>query len=243
MCSPMAIMGVASAGAQGMAAQRQAQNQASYNRQLSIWRAERYQQMVDYQQELADWQADNYYKTAFSAEESAQGQYSTVLERVDQVREQTLHNIAKASRAAQRGSAFVLASASETGTQGVSVALAQQQYELLEARHTYVSFENLRNGLKQSQRNLLGIQAQAQGRINAAMPAPLAPLDPVQPTMQVQSPSMLPYFVQGGSAAVGAAAWQQGVDAQTMSPADYDANWGGSSFENLWNWTGGGANE
>jgi len=236
----MAIMGVASAGAQGMAAQRQAQNQASYNRQLSIWRAERYQQMVDYQQELADWQSDNYYKTAVSAEESAQGQYSTVLERVDQVRERTLHNIAKAARAAQRGSSFVLASASETGTQGSSITLAQQQYQLAEARHTYISFENLRNGLKQSQRNLLGIQAQAQGRINAAMPAPMAPLDPVQPTMQVQSPSMLPYFVQGGSAVVGAAAWQQGIDAQTMTPENYEAEWGGSYWENFTNWAGGG---
>jgi hypothetical protein len=228
MAAASAGMGIASSYAQGQAAGQSAYEQSVYNAQMAQWRNDRFQSMVDYQQKVADWQEERYYKTAASATESARGQYSTVLEQVDQVRNRTLHSIANASRQAQKGRSFTYASSSETGTGGSSIRLAQQQYELAEARHTYIAFENLKGSLKQSERNLMGINAQAQNRINQAMPAPMAPIDPVQPTQQVSQPSMLPYLIQGGSAIVGAAAWQQGIDAQWMDTADYANSWGNS---------------
>lgn len=230
MCTPMAAgqaaLGIGSSYLQGQAAGESAYQQSVHNAQMAQWRNDRYQSMVEYQQKVADWQEERYYKTVASATESARGQYSSVLEQVDQVRNRTLHSIANASRQAQKGRSFTYAASSETGTGGSSIRLAQQQYELAEARHTYIAFENLKGSLRQSERNLMGVNAQAQNRINQAMPSPMAPIDPVQPTQQVQAPSMLPYLIQGGSAIMGAAAWQQGLDAQTMGATDYANTWG-----------------
>tara|TARA_Y100000004_G_scaffold32371_1_gene33929 strand:- start:7818 stop:8591 length:774 start_codon:yes stop_codon:yes gene_type:complete len=239
MCTPtaavQATMGVVGAASQASAAGRQARSQGEYNYQMALYNNDRYNRAVQYQQDLADWQEENYYKTAASAQASARGQYATVLEQIGLVRDKTLRSIASASRAAQKGRSFVLASASETGTQGTSVQLAQQQYELQEARHSYISYKNLETAIRQSERNLLGIQAQAQNRINQAMPAPMAPIDPVAPTQHVQSPSMMPYIIQGGSSIINAAAWQNNLDANavqagTMDAGAYAQRWGG--------WTG-----
>ena len=168
---------------------------------------------MDYQNDLAKWQNENYYKTVANAKASANGQYAAVMDQVDQVRERTLEDIAKYSRSAQKGRSFSVVSAAETGTTGSSVMLAQQQYELAEARASHISYKNLQNSLAQAERNMGGIQAQSQNIINQAMPAPMAPIDPVQPIQQVQSPSMLPYIIQGGSSIIGAAAYQQQIDA------------------------------
>lgn len=217
MCEPTSIaMGAMSAAgslAQGAAARKQARSQGEYNYQLGIWRNENYQRQVDYQQELAEWQEETYNKTAASAQESARGQYATVLEQVELTRAKTLDNIATAARAAEQGRGREMASQSETGTQGSSMRLALQQYELQEARFTHNSFKNLETSIKQSERNLLGIRSQAQNRLNAAMPAPMAPLDPVQPTQHVSQPSMLPYILGAGSGVVGAMAYQNNLEA------------------------------
>lgn len=240
MCEPvsitMAIVGVAGAAASASAADDQARNQANHNRRLSSWQNERYQQAVDYQNDLAKWQNENYYKTVANAKASANGQYAAVMDQVDQVRERTLENIAKYSRSAQKGRSFAVVSAAETGTTGSSVMLAQQQYELAEARASHISYKNLQNSLAQAERNMGGIQAQSQNIINQAMPAPMAPIDPVQPIQQVQSPSMLPYIIQGGSSIIGAAAYQQQIDASRVGTPggaeNYASRWtrGGSSF-------------
>ena len=225
MCEPvsitMGILGVAGAAASASAASSSARNQSAHNRELSIWQNERYQQAVEFQQQMADFQAENYYRTAANAQASATGQYGAVMDQIDQVRDRTLENIARTSR-----------SAAETGTQGSAIRLAQQQYELAEARATTISYKNLKNSLQQAERNMLGIQAQTQNIINQAMPAPMAPIDPAQPIQQVQAPSMLPYIIQGGSSIIGAAAYQQGIDASNvagnnMSGAAYNARWGG----------------
>jgi glutamyl-tRNA reductase len=100
-----------------------------------------------------------------------------MLDRVEQTKNATLQQIKKASMQARQGSSFVRAAAAETGTIGNSVRLAQQQYELAEARVSQASFTNLRNKLKQSQMNMYAIQAQTQNRINAALPAPMAPIN------------------------------------------------------------------
>ena len=218
MCSvTMAMGGLSAAGslAQGQAARRQARSQGEYNYQLGIWRNENYQRQVDYQQELADWQEENYNKTAASAQESARGQYATVLEQVELTRAKTLDNIARAARAASQGRGKEAASQAESGTQGSAMSLALQQYELQEARFTHNSFKNLETSIKQSERNLLAIRAAAQNRINAAMPAPMAPIDPAQPTQAVSQPSMMPYIIGAGSGVVGAMAYQNTIDAMT----------------------------
>jgi len=236
MCEPvsitMGIMGIAGAAASASAASSSARNQAAHNRELSIWQNERYQQAVDFQQQMADYQAENYYRTAANAQASATGQYGAVMDQIDQVRDRTLENIAKTSRAANKGRSFATASAAETGTQGSAIRLAQQQYELAEARATTISYKNLKNSLQQAERNMLGIQAQTQNIINQAMPAPMAPIDPVQPIQQVQAPSMLPYIIQGGSSIIGAAAYQQSIDASNVAGGMPGA---AETYNNRWN--------
>ena len=223
----MGVMGVAGAIYSAKGASDAASAQGEHNRRLSIWQNEKYRQAADYQQKLGDWQNDRYYKTAASVQESARGQYSAVLEQVDQVRSRTLQDISKAHQSARQGRSFVTAAASETGTTGNSIALAQQQYELAEARFSHVSFENLKSRLKQSERNMAAIQAQSQNMINQAMPAPMAPLDPLQPIQQVESPSMLPYIIQGGSSVIGAMGHSEMIGA-LKGPASTGT--GGSGF-------------
>ena len=232
MCNPLAFaMGTTSvigAAAQGRAASMAAQQQAQYNFQLATWRNERYQQAVDYQEELAEWQEENYYKTAIAAEGSLQGQYSAVLEQMDQVRDQTLQRIAGASRQAQRASSFIRAAAGETGTTGASIRLAQQRTELAEARVTHAGFTNLRASMRQAKRNLAGMQAQAQSAVERAMPGPMAPIDPVQPTQQVVAPSMTPYMIQGISGALGSFAFAQNMAIlQGEAYTGFPYNWPG----------------
>lgn len=218
MCSPTAIVmgvtSVAGAKAQQSAARKQAYQQGTYNQQLSIWRNEQFQRAVDYQYQLAEWQEENYYKNAVSAQESAQGQYSTVLEQMDQVRNKTLQKIAAGSRQAQAASSFIRAAASETGTTGASIRLVQQRSELAEARFAHSGFQNLKAQLRQGGRNMESIHANLQNIVNRAMPGPMTPVDPVMPTQQVHAPSSAPYFVQGLSGAIGAAAWHNQMNVQ-----------------------------
>jgi hypothetical protein len=218
----MGATAVAGASAKSKAAKKEAYAQGTYNRQLSIWRNEQFQRAVDYQYQLAGWQEENYYKNAVSAEKSAQGQYAAVLEQVDQVRDKTIQKIAGASRRAQAASSFIRASASETGTTGSSIRLVQQRAEHAEARFAHAGFTNLKARIKQGERHLDSIHANIQNIINRAMPGPMAPVDPVMPTQQVQAPSSTPYFIQGLSGAIGAAAWSAEMNvAQGRTMWDY----------------------
>ena len=217
MCEPVTIamgaMGMASSIVGGMGARKQARADAAYARKLAIHNNNKYRRNVEYQYDLGRWQQDRYYKNAGSAMESANSQYSAVLGAADQLRDRTLQGIAKAGRHATKGRAFVKVSASESGTSGNSVRLAAQQYTLAEARFADASFQNLKAQLRQSERQLAGIQARTQGRINAAMPQPMGPIDPAAPVQAIHQPSMLPYMLQAATAVIGAAAYQQGLDA------------------------------
>mgnify|MGYP005825727429 CR=1 FL=1 len=217
MCDPvsagMAVMGVAQASAGASAANKQYKAQAAHAQALGIHRNAEFYRQVAYQEELAEWQEEMYNKTANEAQESASGQYAALLERLDQVKSRTLQGISKAGRQARQGSAFVRAAAAESGTVGNSVLLAQQQYELAEARSSVAGFENLRSEIKQSQRNLAGIQSQAQNLVNRAMPPPMSPINPAAPVQAVSRPSMAPYMIQAGSAGLNAAAHQEMINA------------------------------
>ena len=217
MCEPismtMGALGVAGAVTSGLGARSAAKSQAEHNRRLSIHNNKRYNQAVKYQQELADWQADNYYKNAASIADNAQQQYSTVLDQIEQVRQKTMGEVRQSGRAAIKGQSYIRAAASETGTTGNSVALAQQQYALADARFTNISFTNLSNRVRQSELQMRAIQSNAQNMLNRAMPAPMTPIDPVAPMQQVETPSMLPYIIQGGSSVLGAFAYQNNLDA------------------------------
>lgn len=217
MCEPvsvaMGVMGVAQAATGARAAGKAAQAQGKANAAMADYRNEMTIRAVNYQRELSDWQTNNYNIAAASEQDSLTGQYAAVLEQIDQVRDQAVEDVYRYSTASQNAAATVRTSALEAGTTGNSVLIAQQQYEAEEARATYLSFKNVANQVRQSERQMLAMQSQSQSRINAAMPAPMQPIDPAQPVQQVQSPSMLPYLVQGGSAIVGAAAHYQSIQA------------------------------
>lgn len=209
IAAPMAMLGVAQAGSSYAAGVKGAKAQAAYNRQLSIYNNQRYQDLVEYQKKLGAWQNDYYSKTAAAAQDSATGQYAAVLDRVNQARSQALERAAQYSATTAAGKSTALTSALEAGTTGNSILLAQQVYDQAAAAQTQASYDNLDAMIRQSQRDLLAIQAQAQGIVNQAMPQPMSPIDPVRPMQQVQAPGSLPYLLQAGSSVIGAYAYQQ----------------------------------
>ena len=153
-----------------------------------------------------------------SVADSTKGQYNAVVKKIDQIRSKTLDDIGRASRASQEGQSFVRTAASETGTTGNSVALAQQQYALAEARFTDNTMTNMIGIVEQEEQNLLAMEAQAKSRILSLMPAPMAPIDPPQPVTTPyinipSSPSMVPYIVQGLSGIVNAWAYNENLTA------------------------------
>ena len=212
----MAGLGIAQSIMGGRAPKTQAKADAAYARQLAIHNNEKYRRNVEYQYDLARWQNDNYYQNAATSADNARKQYSTILEQADQMRDQTLFQMEAAGRQADKAESFVRAAASETGTEGASVRLARQEIRKAEAEYRMIGFKNLKNALRQSEREMAVVQARAQGSVNQAIPAPRAPIDPAAPIQAVQQPSMMPYLMQAGSAALGAAASFQSLQTAQM---------------------------
>ena len=210
MCEPLSIAsGVMSAGsaiAGGISARKKARADAAHARRLAIHNNEKYRRNVEYQYDLARWRQDNYYRNAAASAENARDQYSTILDQVDQVQDRAIHEMEMAGRQADKATAFIRAAASETGTQGNSVRLAKQEIRKAEAEFSAIGFKNLKGQLRQSERSLNNIHARAQTAVNQAMPNPMGPIDPAAPIQAVHQPSMAPYLMQAGGAALGAAA-------------------------------------
>ena len=223
MCDPVSIgmgaMGVGSSIFGFLGAKKEARAQADYQNKLMIQKNENYIKQAEYQHRMADWAEDRFYKVSKSVQSSVQDQYTAVLESVEQAKARSSDQMARASRSAQQASSFIRASAAETGTTGASVRLAQQQAELAEARFKQAGWTNLKNRINQSQRNLRAMHARGQSQVNMAMPAPMAPLDPVAPMAAVQKPSAMPYLLQAGQSALGAYANHQSFSAAKQGMA------------------------
>tara|TARA_Y100001937_G_scaffold21781_2_gene30752 strand:- start:985 stop:1779 length:795 start_codon:yes stop_codon:yes gene_type:complete len=227
MCDPVSItlgvatagLGVAQAASSASAANRQADAryrsqyrqaaaQNEHANRVAAYNNERYRLAIDYQQRLAQYQSDTYYSNAENIGDSLEAQYGAVFEQIEQSRSQTLTGIDRASRNAQKGASAVTVAASETGTTGNSIALAKQQFARAEAEYANISFNNLRNRIAQSQRELIAMRASAQNQINRLMPSPMQAVDTVAPQRvvgmpQYQAPSMTPFLIQGASGILG----------------------------------------
>ena len=201
----MAVTSVASSVAQGASARKGAKIAAENARQQDVYRRERTQRLQEYQTKLSEWQHENFAKTAASIQDSLTGQYSTMLERIDQQRRQAMEQTAAYDTSTQQGLSQLRAQRAESGG-GNSLRLAQQQYEAAAARQKHTAYKNLDAQVRQSMRDMLSMQAQAQGQVNAALPAPMAPIDPAQPVGAVHQPSMVPYVIQGVNGILGATA-------------------------------------
>lgn len=210
MCEPTSIaMGIAAVGsavAQGSSARKGARIAGQNARNQAAYRNERYLKQVEYQQQLSDWQHETYAATAASVQDSLTGQYGAMLERVDQQRRQAMEQAAAYDTSAQQGLSQLRAQRAGALGTGNSLRLAQQQYEAAAARQKHTAYRNLDSQVRQAQRDMLSMQAQAQSQLNAAMPAPMAPIDPAAPVGAVHQPSMMPYVLQGVSGVVGATA-------------------------------------
>jgi hypothetical protein len=213
MCEPvsiaMAVIGVASAAAQARQAKKGAEAQSKANRDLSIWQKDSFDRAVDFQQEVSEWKNENFATLVESEKQSLSGQYQSVYEKIDQIRDKEMDELNQYSIAAANAKGTVATSAAEAETTGNSVALSKQQYDVMEARATFLAFKNVTNQVKQSERQMQAMQARSQSIINQALPGPMQPIDPAQPVQQIQSPSMAPYLIQGASSIVGAAAHYQ----------------------------------
>jgi hypothetical protein len=214
----MGVAAVGSAFAGGASARKGAKIAAANARQQAIYRNERYLQQVEYQQKVGEWQQETYQTTADSIQNSLTGQYGAMLERLNQQRDQAMEQAAAYDTSQQQGlSQLRAARAGDLGS-GNSLRLLQQQYEAASAKQKYTSYRNLDAQVRQGMRDMLAMQAQAQGQLNAAMPAPLAPIDPAQPVGNVHHPSMLPYVLQGVTGVLGATAHAQRMGAFDTSP-------------------------
>ena len=227
MCEPVSIaLGVASAGlgiasaasqqsaeedrasAQYRSQYAQANAQREHYARVANYNNQRYQLAIDYQQRLGAWQNERYYENAENIQEGLEAKYGAMFQRIEQDRNQTLFNIDKAGKAADKGSAFVTVAASKTGTQGNSIRLAKQQYARAEAEYANIAFNNFRNRVEQSKSQMMAMRAAAQNQINRMMPQPMAAVDTPAPQPIVglptyQAPSTTPMFLNMGSAVLG----------------------------------------
>lgn len=219
MCGPVAaataVLGAAQAATSRKAASTAAKAQAGYNERLAIARNQRYQDLVDYQQELSEWQHDTYAKVAASVQEDVMQQYSAMLERVQQFRDQAIDRIRQYSQQADQNRANARVMSLEAGTTGNSVRLMGQQYERADAEFTSTTYKNLDSQIRQSQRQLASLRARSQSQLNQALPGPMAPIDPVQPVASTAMPSSIPYLIQAGSSAISGYATQMQLNAMT----------------------------
>ncbi len=224
MCEPvsigMAVTSLVSAGLQGKAAREGSKVTAQNVRNRDLWNRDRFEKLTTHQQAVGKWQKDQYEAATASMNQSITGQFGAVLNRLDQERRRTLDQNALYDAAAEANQSRLRA-AGAGETTGNSVLLAQRAYAAGAARQINKSYQNLDARFRQAQREMLAYQASGQSQLNRMIPAPMAPIDPVQPAQQVASPSMLPYFVQGVSGALGAVAHAQrtGVFNTPSAPA------------------------
>ena len=190
--------------AEAMAEQQRLLRQQQYYDQLGIHRLSTYALESRYREQMEAFQWQQFERLVGSAQESAQDQYSAIYEELDQRHAMAMDSIRQADREAELGASFVKASAAETGTVGNSVRIAQQQHLLKAARVGEIEYTNLNNAVRQSERELRGVQANMQNLINRAYPQPLAPIPLPEPLPYVlasvpmpQAPSMAPYYLQG----------------------------------------------
>jgi hypothetical protein len=214
----MGIASLGSAVAGGASARKGAKIAGENARQQAIYRNERYLQQVEYQQKIGEWQEETYQTTADSIQNSLTGQYGAMLERLNQQRDQAMEQAAAYDTSQQQGLSQLRAARGGDLGSGNSLRLAQQQYEAASAKQKYTTYRNLDAQIRQGMRDMLSMQAQAQGQLNAAMPAPLAPIDPAQPVGNVQQPSMMPYVLQGVSGVLGATAHAQRMGVFDTTP-------------------------
>ena len=197
MPDPLLIGGIALAGASFFSSRSDARRQNAYARRLQIQRNEQFYRNVEYQQKLMDFYTRRYQETAKSANADADQQYATVFEAIDQRRQQAASTIDRYARqtAAKVGTFRTV----NTETTGQSKRLLIDNFARIEARASAITHDNLSNFMKQSQRRLNAIQAQAQNRVNAAMPAPMQPIFPGDQVQSVREPGGLDLALSMGN--------------------------------------------
>ncbi len=183
----IAVLGVAAGGAQFAAQSSAASAQGRYARELQIRRNEQYRRQVQYQRDLSEWQHKRYKATADSAMRDADSSYAAVLDGLQQRRKKIFDSIAQYEMKANQDVSRYMASEGRSETTGQSVALAQMAALQKASREKQISHDNLEGYIRQGNRQFLSIRANAQNRINAAMPSPLEPIypgDAVRPVYQ-----------------------------------------------------------
>lgn len=232
MCEPvsiaMAVTAVAGAASQASAARGSARTAQGNAERLAINRDDKFKQAVAQLQKVSDWQHETYARTRASLQNSLTGQYTAMLDRARQQRDQTFEQATQYAASADQATAQ-MRTAVAGQTTGNSVLLAQQAYEVAALRQKQTIFKNMDAQIRQGQRQMLAMQAQSQSQLNQAMPAPLNPIDPVTPVSQVHNPSMMPYFIQGASGIIGAASHYQSIQpgaapaaAASSGPINYE---------------------
>tara|TARA_R110002050_G_scaffold46785_3_gene109851 strand:- start:180 stop:896 length:717 start_codon:yes stop_codon:yes gene_type:complete len=215
----MAVTSAASAYSQGQGAASAARAGQRNADRLGIYRAEAYNRALEYQDQVSEWQHEVYNATAASLQKSLTGQFASMLDRLNQQRDQGLEQASMYEASRDRSISQLRAKVAGEYA-GNSVLLAQQAYEVAAMRQKQTIYKNMDAQMRQTERQMLAMQAQAQSTLNQAMPAPMAPIDPGEPVASVHQPSMMPYLLQGASGALGAAAHYQSLQpGLTPSPS------------------------
>lgn len=197
-------LGIAGGNAQAKAAQQQAQQQAEFNRAQEAVNRINYERSLAYQEELAAFQSDQYAKFAISQSESLGNQYGAIMENLDQAQAATLQNINKFAQKAASSMSFTTAAAAESGVTGNSIQQALNTYQAAEAQAVSVEVANMKNYVRQQQRNATAYRAAAQNALNKSQPSPLPPINVPGPQSPVSQPSALPYVLSGISSGISA---------------------------------------
>ena len=180
------IFGAAMSAGQFALSSSRSNAENRYRRALAIRQNEQYLKNVQYQKDLMEFYTKRYERTASSALMDADQQYSTIFDAINQRRRQAGETLARNSR--QTNAAAARYRTKDTFTTGQSKMLAQQEFENIESRAANILHDNLEGAMRQSQRQLNSINAQAQNRINQAMPQPMKPLYPGDQVQAVYQP-------------------------------------------------------
>ena len=128
----------------------------------------------DYLRRLQQWKNDRYLKQATSISASTADKTNAMVDRVNQMRRAALFEVERAARGARAASASVAVSRDETA--GNTVRALQNEALRMGAETQNVIWTNLEGQIRQANRQLRGIYAQAESALEQAYPDPMAPL-------------------------------------------------------------------
>lgn len=210
MCEPTSItmiglaISAASTAASYKASQDQADAQADNEARKMEFSNKSHAESVQHQRRQRMAQQAQYNEFGDASVKDAKQLYQSTLQQSDQIRATGFANLQNVMLQTMDANATTRVGAAEGMVGGRSLEDALNEFEKVESAAIVTTADNLEHQGLQTYKNMLGIQARAQGQANSAILQPMAPVNAPAPGATVVGPSPLAYILQFGSQALGA---------------------------------------